>query len=165
MGYHTHAFVLNRLFSLWHIVALVFILVKTKRKAFASTTQIPIGEVLMRMTNQTNRQAAWLVILTGFLFLFTASFVAAQDSSSGMSIAEPIFIQGSVRKVAAEKNTIYLKASKGEKFQVLVAPETTFVGMSSLAELKKGKRLKIWYRLDGKDKKAVKIELLIDTGC
>jgi len=119
----------------------------------------------MRTINQTNRQAAWLVILTGCMLLFTASFVAAQDISSEMSIAEPIFIQGSVRKVAAEKNTIYLKESRGEKFQVLVAPETNFVGMASLAELKKGKRLKIWYHLDGKDKKAVKVELLIDTGC
>ena len=120
---------------------------------------------LMRTITQQKKQAGWLVILTGCLLLFTASFVAAQDSTSEMSVEETLFTQGSVRKVSTEKNTISVKVSKEEKIQILVTPLTDFVGMKSLTELKKGKRVKVWYTLAGEENRAVKVELLIDVGC
>ena len=119
----------------------------------------------MRAITQINQQAGWLVILAGCLLLFTPSFLAAQDSSSEMSVEETLFTQGSVRKVSPEKNTISVKVSKEERIQILVTPLTDYVGMKSLTELKKGKRVKVWYTLAGEENRAVKVELLIDTGC
>ncbi len=119
----------------------------------------------MRANTQTNRPACWLVILTGCLLLFTPSFIAAQDNSSGMSVEETLFTQGSIRKVSAEDNTIFVKVSREERILIQVTPLTDYVGMKSLAELKKGQRVKVWYTLAGGENRAVKVELLIDTGC
>lgn len=119
----------------------------------------------MRAIIQINRQAGWLVILTGCLLLFTPSFVTAQDSSSEISVEETLFTQGSIRKVSVENNTISVKVSKKERIQIMVTPLTDYIGMKSLTELKKGQRVKVWYTLTGEENRAVKVELLIDTGC
>ncbi len=119
----------------------------------------------MRAITQTNRQAGWLIILAGCILLFIPSFLAAQDSTSEMSVEETLFTQGSIRKVSSEKNTIFVKVSKEEKILIQVTPLTDYVGMKSLTELKKGQRVKVWYTLAGGENRAVKVELLIDTGC
>lgn len=119
----------------------------------------------MRVITQINRHAGWLVVLiTGCLLLFTAPLVAGTNTSE-MSVIETLVTQGSVKRFSTENDTISIKVSKKEKIQVLVTPLTEFVGMSSLDDLKKGKRLKVWYNIVGEDNKAVKVELLLDTGC
>ncbi len=119
----------------------------------------------MTQRKQTNRLTNWLPILAICLFIFTAFPVVAQNTVSEISTNEALYIKGSVRKVAAEKNTIFVKVSQGEKFQLLVAPQTDFVGISSLADLQKGQQVKVWYSLVGEEKRAVKLELLPDLGC
>ncbi len=119
----------------------------------------------MKTMIQKNIQTGWLVILAGCLIFFSASFVSADSSSSEMSVEEALLIQGSVRKVLTEQNTIYVKINKEEKMQILIDPQTDFVGLSSFAELHKEQRVKVWYSLVGEKNRAVKVELLPDLGC
>ncbi len=119
----------------------------------------------MKAITECNRNAIWLIFFTGCLFISTSSFVAAQDSSTEMSVDGVLVTQGSIRKVSVEKNSVFLKVSKKEKISIQFTADTAFVGMKSLVELKKGQRLKVWYNLAGEENKAVKVELLLDTGC
>ena len=118
----------------------------------------------MRTLTKTVTQTGWLIILAGCLIFSTASFAVASDIS-GMSVAGEMFIEGSVRKVVLETDTITVKNTEGERVRVVVAPGTDLVGMSAFAELEKEKRVKVWYSNVGNENRAVKVELLPDLGC
>ncbi len=119
----------------------------------------------MQGIKQENRLAGMIIVLAGCLLLFLAPVVAAQDSISAMSADETLLIQGTVRRVLLKEKTISVKVDKGKKIQILVGQLTGFVGISSLEELKKGQRVKVWYTVVGEENRAVKVEKLLELGC
>ena len=123
------------------------------------------GEIFMRATRQNSVQGAWLVILAGCLMFLIPSFVVAGVDDSGMSVADTLFIQGSVRKVVPDTDTVTVKNIEGKRVKVVVSPQTEFIGLSSFTELAKERKVKIWYSLVGDTNSAVKVELLPDLGC
>ncbi|NOQ45107.1 MAG: hypothetical protein GQ559_00260 [Desulfobulbaceae bacterium] len=114
---------------------------------------------------QRNRQEGMIITLIGCLLLFWAPFVAAQAGSTEISVDDALFVQGSVKRVVLETDIITVKSSKGERIKIHVDWQTGFVGMSSLEELEKGQRVKVWYTVAGDENKAVKVERLPDLGC
>ncbi len=121
--------------------------------------------VPMRTIKQTVTHAGWLVVLAGCLIFSTASFVAAENDTSEMSVAGAMFIEGSVRKVVLETDTITVKNTEGKRVRVVVSPETDLTGMYAFTEVKKERRVKVWYHHVGNENRAVKVELLPDLGC
>jgi hypothetical protein len=122
-------------------------------------------EAVMKAINQRNRQSVILIALTGCLLLFWAPFVDAQNNVSEMSVDEPLFIQGSIKQVSLKKKLITVKPAKEERVKIQVDERTIFVRFSSLEELKKGQRIKIWYTAIGDKNIAEKVERLPDLGC
>ena len=114
---------------------------------------------------QRNRLAGMIITLLGCLLLFWAPLVAAQNSTSEMSVDDALFIQGSVKRISLEKNLITVKPSKKERIKIQLDEQTDFAGMSALEELKKGQRVKVWYTPVGDENRAVKVERLPDLGC
>lgn len=106
-----------------------------------------------------------IITLFGCLLFFWAPLVAAQTSTSEISIDAPLFIQGIVKRISLEKNLISLKPSKQERVKIKVDGKTDLVQFSTLEELKKGQRLKVWYTVVGDENRAVKVERLPDLGC
>ena len=119
----------------------------------------------MKAIKQRNRQAGILITLIGCLLLFWAPFVDAQNNNSEMSVNEPQFIQGIVKQISLEKKLITVKPSKEERLKIQVDEQTGFVGMSTLEDLKKGQRVKVWYTPVGDIDIAEKVERLPDLGC
>ena len=119
----------------------------------------------MKAIKQKNRQEGILIILISCLLLFWAHFVDAQNNTSEMSVDEPLFIQGSVMRISLVKKTIFVKQGKDERIKIQVDEQTGFVGMSTLEELKKGQRVKVWYNTIGDIDMAEKVERLPDLGC
>ncbi|MEA3548587.1 MAG: hypothetical protein U9R66_13080 [Thermodesulfobacteriota bacterium] len=119
----------------------------------------------MAAIKQKGRQAGILIILIGCLLLFGVSFVDAQNNTSDMSINELLFIQGIVKYISLDKQRITVKPSKEERVKIYVDEQTDFVGMSTLEELAKEQRVKVWYTPVGDVNIAVTVERLPDLGC
>ena len=119
----------------------------------------------MKAIKQKHNQAGILITLIGCLLLFWAPFVDAQNNTSGMSVDEPLFIQGIVKQISLEKKIITVKPGKEERVKIQVDEQTNYVGMSTLEELKKGQRVKVWYTPVGDKNIAEKVERLPDLGC
>ena len=119
----------------------------------------------MKAIKQKNRQASLFIILIGCLFLFWVPCVSAQNSTSEMSVDDPLFVEGVVRYYSLEKQVITVKPSKQERVKIQVDGQTVFVRMPNLEDLKKGQRIKVWYTAIGDIKIAAKIERLPDLGC
>ena len=119
----------------------------------------------MKAIKQKNRQAGILIALIGCLLLFGAPFVDAQNNTSEISVDEALFIQGIVKRISLEKELITVKPGKEERVKIQVDERTGFAGMSTLEDLKKGQRVKVWYTAIGDKNIAEKIERLPDLGC
>ena len=119
----------------------------------------------MKAIKQKNRQAGILIALIGCLLLFGAPFVDAQNNTSEMSVDEALFIQGIVKQISLEKRLITVKPTKEGRIKIQVDERTGFVRMSTLEELKKGQRVKVWYSAVGDKNIAEKVERLPDLGC
>jgi|GEM_PF-1001759 membrane protein implicated in regulation of membrane protease activity len=122
-------------------------------------------ETVMTASKQGNRQAGLILTLLGCLLLLLAPFVVAQDDTSQGAKNEPLFIQGVVKRVSLEKRAITLKPSRQERIKITVDDQTGFIQMSTLEELQKGQRIKVWYTVDGNKNRVVKVERLPDLGC
>jgi hypothetical protein len=122
-------------------------------------------ETVMIAIKQRNIRAGMIIALAGCLLLFWVPLVAAQKSTSEMSVDEAMFIQGTVKRISLEKKLITVKPSKAERIKIQVDEQTDFVGMSALEELEKGQQVKIWYTVIGDENRAVKVERLPDLGC
>ena len=119
----------------------------------------------MKAIRQKNRHAGILITLIGCLLLFGAPFVDAQNNAAEMSVDESLFIQGIVKRISLEKKSIAVKQGKDERVTIKVDEQTGFKGMSTLEELKKGQRIKVWYTAVGDTNIADKVERLPDLGC
>ena len=119
----------------------------------------------MKAIKQKARKAGILITLIGCLLLFGALHVDAQNKTSEMSVDEALFIQGIIKQISLGKELITVKPSKEERVKIQVDERTGFVGMSTLEELKKGQRVKVWYTAIGDINIAEKVERLPDLGC
>ena len=119
----------------------------------------------MKVIKQKARKAGILITLIGCLLLFGALHVDAQNNTSEMSVDEALFIQGIVKQISLEKKLITVKPDKEERVKIQVDERTGFVRMSTLEELKKGQRVKVWYTAVGDKNIAEKVERLPDLGC
>ena len=119
----------------------------------------------MKAIKRKNRQATILITLIGWLLFIGAPYVDAQNNTSGMSVDEPLFIQGIVKRISLEKKSIVVKQGNDERVTIQVDEQTGFKGMSTLEELKKGQRVKVWYTAFGDANIADKVERLPDLGC
>ena len=78
---------------------------------------------------------------------------------------EALFIQGKVQHISLAENTLTIKPNKGKKMRFLLNKQTNFIGFTSLTEIKKKQRLKIWYTHKEEGALAVKIKKLQELGC
>jgi hypothetical protein len=101
-----------------------------------------------------------------FFFLFIPPLAFAEKESNGMSLNQDVLVaQGQVKNFNQEQQTLALKTSKGERLTILFDWNTALVGYSSLAEIEKGHKVKIWYTVEENKNTAVKIEKSLDVGC
>jgi len=122
-------------------------------------------ETIMKAIKQNNRQAGRLITLIGCLLIFWAPFVDAQNNTSEMSVDEPLFVQGIVKQISLEKKLITVKTGKEKRVKIQIGEQTDYVRMSTLEELKKGQRVKVWYSAVRDKNIAEKVERLPDLGC
>ncbi|MEN8199393.1 MAG: hypothetical protein ABFR63_04900 [Thermodesulfobacteriota bacterium] len=107
----------------------------------------------------------WLLLLTTFFIFSAPSFAVAEHSVVEIITGETAVIQGIIRRISTEKNSIIVKISKGEKIQLLFSPQSRFVGATSLYELERGQRVKVWYSSGEGEHTVLKLELLPELGC
>jgi len=106
-----------------------------------------------------------LVVVFGYI-VFLPHIVPAQESLEGRSAdQEFVLIEGKARNISLENNTITVKPNKGKKIKIVLDLATTFKGASSLKDIQKPNLVKVWYILDGENKRALKIEKMPDLGC
>ena len=122
-------------------------------------------EVVMNIIKQKDRQITIALILTGWLLLFWAPLANAQNNSFDMSIANSLFVQGSVKRISLGEKIITVKPNKEERVKIQIDEHTDFVGMTTLEELTKGQRVKVWYTAVEDINRAKKVERLPDLGC
>lgn len=107
-----------------------------------------------------------LIAVFGYIFLFLPHVVLAQEGLEGRSVdQEFVLVEGKARNISLKRNTITVKPNKGEKIKIVLDSATTFKGASSLKDIEKSNRVKVWYILDGENKRALKIEKLPELGC
>ena len=107
-----------------------------------------------------------LIVVFGYIFLLLPHIVPAQEGFEGRSVdQEFVFVEGKVRSISLESNTVTVKPNKSKKIKIVLDSATTFKGASSLKDIEKANRVKVWYVLDGENKRALKIEKLPELGC
>lgn len=108
-----------------------------------------------------------LIVVFGVTFFLLPYVVLAQEGSEGRSVdQEFVLVEGKVRNISLENYTITVKPNKGIKTKIVLDSATTFKGASSsLKDIEKANRIKVWYIFDGENKRALKIEKLPDLGC
>ena len=107
-----------------------------------------------------------LIVVFGYVLFLLPHSVPAQEELEGRSVdQEFVFVEGKARSISLESNTITVKPNKDKKIEIVLDPTTTFKGASSLKDIEKANRVKVWYIIDGENKRAVKIEKLPELGC
>ncbi len=114
---------------------------------------------------QNDRMVLLTAVLVGLVTVFSCSFSLAQSGTPAASGDNILFLQGIVRQVSSKNNSFSVKISKGKKLKILFSPQVELKGIASLTELKKGARVKVWYKSTGEENRAVKVELLPELGC
>ncbi len=112
-----------------------------------------------------NRLVIWITVLVGMVSFSVTSFSFAESDFATPTDDSILIIQGIVRKVSLQNNSFLVKISKGERLQILFSTKTTLTGIPSMAMLKKGTRVKVWYSTSGEENRAMKVELLPELGC
>ena len=102
----------------------------------------------------------------GVVFLLVQHTALAQDNLEGRSVdQEFVLVEGKARDISPEENTLTVKPRKGKKVKVVLDPSVSFKGASSLQDIEKANRVKVWYIIDGDYKRAFKVEKLPELGC
>ena len=103
-----------------------------------------------------------LMVLTLPFSAGAQSFSVADEMSMGKSV---VFVNGRIASLSTKTKLMIVKPYKDKKIRIQLADETDFVDFYSLGELEKGLRVKVWYRADGENNRAVKIQKLPELGC
>ena len=118
------------------------------------------------MKHHTMTLYVLLIMISGYLVLLLPQSIAAQEELEERSVDQEFsFVEGKARAVSVENNIITVKPNKGKKVEIFIDLSTVFKGASSLEDIEKNNRVKVWYVLDGEGRKAVKVEKLPELGC
>ena len=99
-----------------------------------------------------------------FLLLFSAPLQGAQFEEE-VSSTDYLFVEGIIRPVSPEEQTITLKQKKQPKITISIAPHTIFEAFYQLTPLPLRQKIKIWYQPEEKNNRALKILKPLDLGC
>lgn len=108
-----------------------------------------------------------LALVVVFMLLMAAGCVSSQSRAEKdvASVTQDIVtVKGKVKAVSVEDGVITIKPRKSGKVTIGFDGGTSFKGMASAKEIKKGQPVKILYKTEGDKKKAVTVEKLLD-GC
>jgi len=109
------------------------------------------------------QKICFLLIITIGLSV-PAVILAAAPVEQGSSTNE-LIEKAPVYSVSAADQLLVLRKKGGKNLQIVIDPQTVFVGFSNLKELQPKDRVKVWYREDSTQKTATKIEKLPELGC
>ncbi len=114
-----------------------------------------------------NHITAYLLVLLFFLFSLTVPALSlAKDDASGVTTNQAIQLtEGKVKKFDPKKQVVTIQVKKREKVKISVNWNTALVGYSSLEEIKKGERVKVWHAVKEETPTAVKMEKKLEGGC
>ena len=117
------------------------------------------------MKSTTNFVSVLCCLLLLLWLLFVVAPLHGAEFEEEMSTSDYLFVQGIVRSVSAEKQTITLKQKKGPKISFFIDQDTVFEGFYKLTELKLRQKIKVWYQPNEQGNKALKILKPLDLGC
>jgi hypothetical protein len=96
--------------------------------------------------------------------LFSTPLQGAQFEEE-ISSTDYLFVEGIIRSVSPEEQTITLKQKKQPKITISIDENTIFEGFYKLTELQLRQKIKIWYQPEEKNNRALKILKPLDLGC
>jgi hypothetical protein len=82
-----------------------------------------------------------------------------------VSTEDYLFVQGIIRSVSLENQTVTLKQKKGPNISFSVNKDTVFEGFYKLKELKIRQKIKVWYQPGEQGNRALKILKPLELGC
>jgi hypothetical protein len=82
-----------------------------------------------------------------------------------VSTNDYLFVKGIIHSVSSDDQTIVVKPKKGPTIAISVDENTLFDGFYNLAELKIRQPIKVWYRPEQEQNRALKILKPLDLGC
>ncbi len=74
-------------------------------------------------------------------------------------------MQGIIRSVSPDEQTMTIKQKKGPTISVIIDENTVFEGFYKLTELKRRQKIKVWYKPEKDNNKALKILKPLELGC
>ena len=106
-----------------------------------------------------------IAIVSLSLLFILPGLALAQSQDEMMSFEQELVVKGKVKDIFFLEQVIVVKPNKGKKMQFRFDDKTLFSGFSSLEEIERMQRVKIWYQTDDEENKAVKIEKVPELGC
>ena len=103
-------------------------------------------------------------VILAFSLMLSVSLFAAQYEED-VSTQEYLFIQGLVRNISVEAQSLTVQQKNGPEVTIVMDSKTEFEGVRNLAELHARQAVKIWYRPDPDGNKGLKIVKPPDVGC
>ncbi len=98
--------------------------------------------------------------------LITPSLSLAKDDDTGVTTNQDIQLtEGKIKKFDPKNQVVTVQVNKGGKVTISVDWNTALVGYSSLEEIKKGQRVKVWHVVKEDTPTAVKMEKKLEGGC
>lgn len=106
------------------------------------------------------------IMVLGLFFTLFPPNAPAQSDQDGMTLEQGFLtVQGMVKNVSEDPPAITVKPHKGEAVRIMLDADTALSGVSSLDDIERRRRVKIWYRVDGDQMTAVKVDVLPELGC
>jgi len=119
----------------------------------------------MKQLRPTPNKATYTFLgILGFLLLFVAPLQAAQFEEE-VSSADYLFVNAIVQAVSPEDLTLTLKQKKGPTITISLDKDTVLEGFYHLSELEIRQKVKVWYRPDERENRALKILKPLELGC
>ncbi len=118
------------------------------------------------MTTRIHTTAYLLAALFLFFFFTIPSLSFAKNDATSVTTNQDIQLtEGKVKKFDPKKQVVTIQVNKREKVKISVNWNTALVGYSSLKEILKGQRVKVWHVMKEATPTAVKMEKKLDVGC
>lgn len=107
-----------------------------------------------------------LIMIMGLFFSLFPQNAPARTDQDEMTLEQGFLtVQGMVKNISDDPPAITVKPHKGDAVRIMLDGDTVLSGVSSLDDIERRRRVKIWYRVDGGRKTAVKVDVLPELGC
>lgn len=90
---------------------------------------------------------------------------AADESLEEMSTKEHLFVRGLISRVYPERMMISIRPAKDDLVRVSIDADTVLDGLSRIDELKKEQQVKVWYKPENGENRAIRIVKMMELGC